>query len=118
MNVEKLREYCLTKKGVTEGFPFDKTALVMKVGDKMFALIHLDSRPTVIALKCNPEYAVELRERYSAVTPAYHFNKKHWNDVTMNGSIAEKDVKVWIDHSYELTVKGMTKQRRMLILDQ
>jgi predicted DNA-binding protein (MmcQ/YjbR family) len=112
MNVEELREYCLSKKGVTESFPFDEVSLVMKAGNKMFALIHLEHLPTVIALKCDPEYAIELRERFPAVTPAYHFNKKHWNDIIMDGSLSETDIKSWIDNSYELALKGLTKEQR------
>ena len=115
MNVEELREYCLSKKAVTESFPFDDVSLVMKVVDKMFALIALDSHPTLIALKCDPERAIELRERYSAVIPAWHFNKKHWNNVIMDGSVSEKEVKEWIDHSYDLVVKGLTKQQKLMI---
>lgn len=112
MNVEELRDYCLAKKAVTEHFPFDDVSLVMKVGEKMFALISLDSFPTTISLKCDPEYAIELREKYSAVQPAYHFNKKHWNSVVSDNSVLEKEIKHWIDHSYELVVKGMTKKQR------
>ncbi len=108
MNHEDLRNYCLSKPFVTEDFPFDDVSLVLKVGGKMFALIPLDTEPR-IALKCDPELALELRERFAAVTPAYHFNKKHWNDVQIDGSITEKQVKEWIDHSYSLVYKSLTK---------
>ncbi len=112
MNIEELREYCLSKKAVTESFPFDDVSLVLKVGGKMFALIPLDAICTSISLKCDPEYAVVLREKYPAVQPGYHFNKKHWNTITLDGSILEKDLKHWIDHSYEMVLKGMTKKER------
>jgi predicted DNA-binding protein (MmcQ/YjbR family) len=74
LNIEEIREYCLLKPGVTEGFPFNDTALVFKVG-KMFALLELSEDSRGITLKCNPELAIELRERYSEVTPAWHFSK-------------------------------------------
>lgn len=109
MNIEDLRDYCLTKKAVVEDFPFDDVSLVMKVGGKMFALIPLKSEAS-ISLKCNPDLAINLREQYSAVVPAYHFNKKHWNTVYMNGSISETDVKTWIDHSYELVASSLSRK--------
>jgi predicted DNA-binding protein (MmcQ/YjbR family) len=109
MNQETLRDYCLSKKYATEDFPFDELTLVLKVGGKMFALIPLDSE-ACISLKCNPELAIELREQYPAVQPAYHFNKKHWNQVFMDGSISENLVKEWIDHSYELVYKSLTRK--------
>jgi len=112
MNIEEARNYCLEKRGTTEDFPFDDVSLVLKVGGKMFALIPLDAEVKRIALKCDPEYAVELRERYESVRPAWHFNKKHWNDVLLDGSVTETDVKAWIDHSYEMVLKGMSKKMR------
>lgn len=112
MNIEELREYCISKKAVTEDFPFDDVSLVLKVGGKMFALISLDEMHQRISLKCDPEYALELREQHPAVQPAYHFNKKHWNMVILDGSISEKDLKHWIDHSYEMVLKGMTRKQR------
>jgi len=110
MNIEEVRNHCLSKKGVTEDFPFDDVSLVMKVGGKMFALIPLDAVEKRIALKCDPEYAMELREKYDAVRPAWHFNKKHWNDVFLNGSIPDAEIKSWIDHSYDTVLKGMSKK--------
>lgn len=111
MNQESLREYCLSKKFATEDFPFDEVTLVIKVGGKMFALIPLDGEPR-IALKCDPERAIELREQYPAVQPAHHFNKRHWNQVLMNGGISEKQVWLWIDHSYELVYNSLTKKTK------
>jgi predicted DNA-binding protein (MmcQ/YjbR family) len=115
MNIEDVRNYCLTKKGVTEDFPFDDVSLVMKVGGKMFALIHLDMAEKRIALKCDPDYALELRERYDAVRPAWHFNKKHWNDIFLD-DVSDVNVKAWIDHSYDIVLKGLTRKVREEVL--
>jgi predicted DNA-binding protein (MmcQ/YjbR family) len=105
MDIEEIREYCLLKEGVTEGFPFGDTSLVFKVVDKMFALLDLSEDSRGLALKCDPELAIELREHYPEVTPAYHFNKKHWNGVSLKGNLSDKLIKEWIDHSYQLTSK-------------
>ena len=86
MNVETVREYCLNKKGVTESFPFDDVSLVVKVMNKMFALIDLEEA-NHIALKCDPEKAIELREHYSGIEGAYHFNKKYWNSVRFESDV-------------------------------
>ncbi len=102
MNIENLREYCISKPGVTEGFPFNDTALVFKVIGKMFAVLDLSVDSRGITLKCDPEMAIELREKYPAVTPAWHFNKKHWNSVLLNGTVPDSKVLSWIDHSYNL----------------
>ncbi len=104
MNIELLREYCLSKKDVTESFPFGDDTLVFKVNGKIFALVNLDGDLS-INLKCDPILAIELRERYSSVTSGYHMNKKHWNTVLLDGSIPDKDVLIWIDHSYDLIIK-------------
>jgi predicted DNA-binding protein (MmcQ/YjbR family) len=104
MNIETLREYCLSKKDVTESFPFGDDTLVFKVNGKIFALVNLDGDLS-INLKCDPILAIELRERYSSVTSGYHMNKKHWNTVLIDGSIPDKDVLSWIDHSYDLLMK-------------
>ena len=108
MDIVSYREYCLQKKGVTEEFPFDSKTLVFKVMGKMFALTDVDMF-TSINLKCDPERAVELRERYSAVMGGYHMNKKHWNTVLMDGTLPDNLVKEWIDHSYELVVAKLPK---------
>lgn len=110
MDNEEIRAYCLSKKGVSESFPFDDTSLVFKVADKMFALLDLSEEKRGISLKCDPELAVELRERYSEVTPAYHFNKKHWNGVSLTGTIDQVQLREWIDHSYQVTVSTLTKK--------
>jgi predicted DNA-binding protein (MmcQ/YjbR family) len=101
MDIEALREYCISKKGATESFPFGEETLVFKVTGKIFALVNLDGDLS-INLKCDPVLAIDLRERYSAVTPGYHMNKKHWNTVLLDGSVPDKEVFSWIDHSYNL----------------
>lgn len=112
MNIELIRAHCIAKSGVTESFPFDTVTLVFKVGAKVFALLDTESRPTTINLKCDPERAVELRERFEAVQPGYHMNKTHWNTVTIDGSVRWQEVQEWIDHSYELVKKGLSKAVR------
>lgn len=112
MNIEEIREYCISKKGVTESLPFNDTALVFKVMNKMFALLDLSEDKRGISLKCDPELAIELREKHSEVTPAYHFNKKHWNGVDIYGSLNADKIKEFVDHSYELVVKSLPKKLR------
>ena len=111
MNIEELREYCLSKKGVTESFPFDDITLVFKVLGKIFALTNLEGDFS-INVKCDPELAIELRERYQSVQPGYHMNKSCWNTVFIDGSISDKHLFQWIDHSYNEVVKKMTKKQR------
>lgn len=109
MNVEELRDYCLSMKGAYEDFPFDDVTLVLKVQNKMFAAIPLDEQELSITLKCDPERAIELREQYPAITTAYHFNKKHWNSVHIDHSISEALLKEQIKHSYDLVVASLPK---------
>lgn len=109
MEIDKIREYCLQKQDVTEGFPFGPSALVFKTGGKMFLLMMLEEVPLSINLKCNPEKALELRETYSCVLPGYHMNKKHWNTVIVEPGLPSELLKEWIDHSYNLVCP---KQRR------
>ncbi len=111
MNIEEFREYCLSKPHVTEGFPFDETTLVFKVAGKMFALTDVES-PFRINLKCDPETAVGLRETYPCVLPGYHMNKNHWNTVEVNGSIPDRLIYEWTDHSYHLIVSSLPKSIR------
>ena len=115
MNSETLRDYCITKVGVTESFPFGGDTLVFKVGGKMFALLATDSQPVTINLKCDPERALELREEYDAVKPGYHMNKTHWNTITLDGSIRNSEVQEWIDHSYDLIRKSLPKAVQVTI---
>ncbi len=111
MNIENIRKYCLSKQGVTESFPFNDTALVFKVMDKMFALLDLSEDSRGISLKCDPELAIELREQHPEVTPAYHFNKKHWNTVFIDGTLSDKLVYEWISHSYEMVARSLTMEK-------
>ncbi len=115
MDIEKVRKYCLKKKRVTEGFPFGEEVFVFKVVNKIFCLANLKP-PHTINLKCDPELAVELRERYDAVIPGYHMNKTHWNTITLNGSVTERDILQWIDHSYELIVASLPKKEREALM--
>jgi predicted DNA-binding protein (MmcQ/YjbR family) len=101
MNIEALREYCISKASVTEGFPFGEDTLVFKVKGKIFALANL-GRELSVNLKCDPLLAIELREKYSSVSPGYHMNKKHWNTVLLDGSVPDIEVFSWVDHSYNL----------------
>ena len=112
MNIEEIREYCLAKPAVTEGFPFNDTALVFKVAGKMFALLDLSEDSRGISLKCDPELAIELREQHPEVTGAYHFNKKHWNGVNLKGNISDVQLKEWIDHSYDIVVDSLPKSKK------
>ena len=108
MNIEELRNYCLSKKGVTEGFPFDKTTLVFKVTGKMFALTDTEKEFS-INLKCDPQKAIELREHYPQVMPGYHMNKQLWNTVTPDDYIEDSLIYGWVDDSYNLVVAKLTK---------
>jgi predicted DNA-binding protein (MmcQ/YjbR family) len=110
LNLETLREYCLSKPGATEEFPFDDVTLVFKVKGKMFALSSLDAIVPTINLKCDPEQAQQLRETYDAVQPGYHMSKKHWNTITINGTIKTSEILAWIDHSYALVVASLPRK--------
>lgn len=114
MNIEEYREYCLAKPGVTEGFPFDADTLVFKVGGKMFALTNLSDFDGGIALKCDPEKAIALREEFpDDITGAYHMSKKHWNDVKPNGNIPLMLLKELIDQSYFLVFNSLTRSQKL-----
>lgn len=110
MHLEELREYCLLKKGVEECTPFGNDTLVFKVMGKMFLLSGIDSDPIQLNAKCDPEKAIELREKYACVQPGYHMNKQHWNTIICDGSVSDKLIKQWIDESYALVVKSLTKK--------
>ncbi|MCZ6703392.1 MAG: MmcQ/YjbR family DNA-binding protein [Ignavibacteria bacterium] len=112
MNVEEITEYCLSKNRTSEDFPFDEETLVFKVMGKMFALIPLERIPLQINLKCDPELAVELRERYQAVQPGFHMNKNHWNTILIDGNLRMDLILDWIDLSYDLVVKGLKKSEK------
>lgn len=106
MDIESFRTYCLSKSGVTEEFPFDDRTLVFKAYGKIFALADIITFES-INLKCDPEKAIELRERYPSVLPGYHMNKQHWNTIMMDGSIDEGSLREWIDDSYSLVLASL-----------
>jgi predicted DNA-binding protein (MmcQ/YjbR family) len=115
MNIEDLRAYCISKKGITEEFPFDETTLVFKVMDKMFALISLERLPAQVNLKCDPERAIELRGTYDGIIlPGYHMSKVHWNTILIE-QISPIILTELIDHSYGLVVSKLTKKNQNLL---
>ena len=113
MDLAQFREYCLGKPGATEGTPFGPDVLVFKVAGKMFALAAIDEVPTTVNLKCDPDWALELRDRYEQVRPGYHMNKKHWNTVEIDSGIPANELRKMIDHSYELVAVSLPKARRV-----
>jgi predicted DNA-binding protein (MmcQ/YjbR family) len=115
MDLEDFREHCLNKPHVTESTPFGEDVLVFKVAGKMFALAALDEIPVTVNLKCDPDLALELRDRYEQVRPGYHMNKKHWNTVELGGEIPHSDLRKMVDHSYELVVKSLPKSHALKI---
>ena len=113
MNIQQFYELCLSKKGVTEHFPFDEDTLVFKVGGKIFALSSLkqwENGTPSVNLKCNPEKAQELRAQYDDIQPGYHMSKIHWNTIAINRDVLDKLIKQLIDHSYELVFKSLPKK--------
>ena len=116
MNVEEIRNYCLTKKGVTESFPFDNDTLVFKLLDKMFLLVSLEKQPVSFNAKCNPEKAIQLREQFpDNIFPGYHMNKIHWNTIIVNETLGWQLVKEQIDSSYELILKSLPKSKQLML---
>ena len=112
MNIEVFRQYCLSKKGVTEEFPFDEVTLVFKVMGKMFALAPLERIPSQVNLKCDPERAIILREEWDGVImPGYHMSKVHWNTLFLEQLPANLITEL-IDHSYDLVVAKFPKKLR------
>jgi predicted DNA-binding protein (MmcQ/YjbR family) len=120
MNLEKLYEYCLSKKGVTEHFPFDEDTLVFKVGAKLFALTSLsqfEKGEPRVNLKCDPERALELRTEFEDIQSGYHMSKVHWNTININRAVTDKMILELIDHSYDLVFKSLTKKIQSEILE-
>lgn len=116
MNIEEFRIYCLNKPCVTEGFPFDKTTLVFKVCNKIFAITGLDNPEFRVNLKCDPERAILLREEFPSIIPGYHMNKKLWNTVIVDGSFSDDFFRELVDDSYDLIVNGLPKKDREKLL--
>lgn len=112
MNIQQYRNICIELEGVTEEFPFGNDTLVFKVYNKVFSLTNIENFKS-INLKCDPEYAVELREKYEAVLPGYHMNKKHWNTVLIDGTLDNAFVKKLIIDSYSLVLKGIPVSKRI-----
>jgi len=113
MNIDELRDYCLSMKGATENMPFEDDYLVFKVLGKWFAVIPLNDPELKISVKCDPDEAIELRERYFCVEAAWHFNKKYWNSIVINSDMDDKTVKHWIKHSVDEVVKKLPKKTQM-----
>jgi predicted DNA-binding protein (MmcQ/YjbR family) len=111
MDLDTIREYCLSKPASEETLPFGPDVLVFKVAGKIFLLLPLDSEDLQFNAKCDPEEVEELRERFTCVQPGYHMNKKHWNTIIVDGSVSSALIKKWIDNSYELVVKGKKKKK-------
>ena len=113
MNIEELREYCLSIKDATETLYFDNEYLIFRVFDKWFAVIRLDDAELNVSIKCDSFKAIELRERYKCVTAAWHFNKKYWNNIILNRDMDDETLKYWIRHSVEEVVKKLPKKTQM-----
>jgi len=109
MDIETFRDYCLSKKGTTESFPFDEVTLVFKVMNKMFALTGLNREISTANLKCDPERAIELREEYEDIQPGYHMSKKHWNTIVLEGELTDEMIIDLVDHSYDLVAAKLKK---------
>lgn len=112
MRREEIVNYCLSKPGAAETWPFGDEVAVFKVAGKVFALCPVDADPPDVSLKCDPLLATALRSTYPAVRPGYHLNKRHWNTVTLDGSVDDDEVEEWIDHSYELVVAKLPRTQR------
>ncbi len=112
MNLQELREYCISKPCVEETTPFGPDTLVFKVVGKAFLLTGFENNPIQFNVKCDPEKAIELRERHACVIPGFHMNKKHWNTIIVDGSVSIKLVKEWIDDSFQLVVDGFSKKEK------
>ena len=109
MNIESVREYCLSLPQTTEDFPFDESTLAFRIEGKIFAMVDLDKTEWFV-LKCNPERALELRDRYMDISPAWHMNKKYWNQLNLYGALPDKLIRTLICHSYNEVVKKIPKR--------
>ncbi|MFV0290659.1 MAG: MmcQ/YjbR family DNA-binding protein [Mangrovibacterium sp.] len=110
MNIEEIRDYCLSKNAASESMPFDDTNVVFKVGNKMFALLGLEKK--ILNLKCDPERAIILREEYTSITAGYHMNKRLWNSLYFEEGLARQMIEELINHSYDLVVESLPKKVR------
>ena len=112
MNIESLRGYCMSKEDAEETFPFGIETLIYKVSGKAFLIAGIENKPVKFNVKCEPAKAIELREQYPCVLPGWHMNKKHWNTITVDGSVNEKLLRTWIDDSYELVVNSLPQKEK------
>ncbi|MBP7172982.1 MAG: MmcQ/YjbR family DNA-binding protein [Cloacibacterium sp.] len=117
MQAEEVRDYCLSKAGATEGFPFDQETLVFKVGGKLFLLMSLEKQPLAFNVKTDPNWSEELREQYPQIIPGYHMSKKHWNTIYTEG-LKRNLLLELINHSYDLVFSSLSKKQREEILSQ
>ena len=115
MTYEELKNYCISKKGAFEDYPFGDTPLVIKIASKMFSLISHKENKLYISLKCDPFLADNLRSQYPSIPPGYHLNKIHWNKVFLDGSVPENEICWMINHSYEMVLKTLTKSQKKTI---
>lgn len=118
MRARDLRRHCLSFPGAQETFPFNAETSVFKVAGRMFALSRLDDRPLTVSVKCEPQVAEQLRAAHPEVAPGYHLNKRHWNTITLDGSLADALVRDLIEDSYDLVVGGLPKRAREALLDR
>ena len=112
MTPEHLRRHCLSQPGASEEFPFGEQVSVFKVASKIFAIVDLHATPLEVSVKCDPDIAVGLRAQHRAVRPGYHLDKRHWNTVTIDGSLDDAGVEAMIDDSYDLVVARLTRAQR------
>jgi predicted DNA-binding protein (MmcQ/YjbR family) len=112
MDAAELKDHCLSFRGSTEAFPFGAETSVFKVAGKMFAITALARRPLQVSLKCEPPLAEQLREAYPAIRPGYHLNKRHWNTVTVDGSISDQMLRDMVEDSYDLVVSQLPQSAR------
>ena len=117
MKLSEFQDYCINFRGTSEGFPFDETTLVYKVKGKMFALTNFETFE-LVSVKCDPEDALAIREKYESVLPGYYLNKNHWNSIKMDGKIPDEQLKEWIKDSYALVVKGLPKKVQAELLEK
>ena len=111
MNIESVRDYCLSLPETTEDFPFDETTLAFRVMGKIFAMVDLEKTEWFV-LKCNPDYAIELRDAHADIAPAWHMNKKHWNQIDLTGSLSHSFIKELVAHSYDLVVAKLPRKTK------
>lgn len=111
MNIEELRDYVLSLKNVTEGFPFGNDTLVYKTNNKIFLLVSLSSTPLQFNVKCDPDYAIELREEYPCILPGFHMNKKHWNTIIIDGTLSRTQLQQLVNDSHSLVTTKSRKKK-------